>query len=302
LPLENGNINDMQKAIPISPAVEENLIKSLADAENIRKKIRLNYYVIGTVLFLGFLFEAITWMSVAIVIIFIFVLVYTKWFGIPVKTFETAYLQQVIKNTLSAININLQIDYARHLKLSELTACNYFFEFPDYFSGKNLIYGDISGRQARISEIYATWIPKESKQFPVVKSVFNGFVLVSEQENEITYPLFITTDYSRVSAALSADANLKSGKLNEGVFYYSGEQLDAIPAQIIKLATAIFDYTNMNGKHIVGALFPTRTSISIINTPAHHYLKPSINKSVYNNEPIKWYYSDLAFLHSCISK
>lgn len=290
----------MQKAITISPAVEENLIKSLENAENIRKKIRLNYFVIGTVLFVGFLFEAITWMSVAIVIIFIFVLVYTKWFGIPVKTFETAYLQQVIKNTMAVISDNLNVDYARHLKLSELTACNYFLELPDYFSGKNLIYGDISGREVRISEIYATWTPKESKQFPVVKGVFNGFVLVSEQQNEIPYPLFITTDFSRVTLALNSNAHLKNGILCEGVFYYCGEQIEMIPSHIIKLATSFSNYTNRSGKHIAAALFQNKTSIAIINTSVHHYLKPSLLKSVYYKEPITWYYNDLAFLHSCL--
>ena len=53
----------------------EKIYPDLKKAEKIRKQILLNYTIIGTVLFSGMLVEAITWMSIAIVIIILFVLV-----------------------------------------------------------------------------------------------------------------------------------------------------------------------------------------------------------------------------------
>ena len=73
----------------------EKIYPDLKKAEKIRKQILLNYTIIGTVLFSGMLVEAITWMSIAIVIIILFVLVYTRWYGIPVSKYERSYIHAI---------------------------------------------------------------------------------------------------------------------------------------------------------------------------------------------------------------
>lgn len=289
----------MNKPITIAPEIENQLLASLDIAENIRKKILLNYSIIGFVLFAGLIIEAVTWMSIAVVIIILFVLVYTKWYGIPVIKFETTFLQQVTKNTISLIDNNLKVDYGSHLKLSELSATTFFAATPDYFSGKNLIYGDVDGHSLRISEIYGTWHQKDNKQFPAVKGVFNGFVMITETPNIAINQIIITTDTKRVEAARLEDKNLKIGILTSGVFYYGQMELITISEQLSKLAIQFQQYYQENQKHLVAAIHPTTTSIAIMNTAIHHYLKPSVFRTVYDKEAITRYYKDLNFLRSC---
>ena len=53
----------------ITPSTTAQLLAGLNQVESIRKKIRLNYTVIGTVLLIGLIIEAVTWMSIAVAII-----------------------------------------------------------------------------------------------------------------------------------------------------------------------------------------------------------------------------------------
>ena len=74
----------------------------------------------------------------------------------------------------------MQIDYQSHLKLSEITNTGLINATPDYFSGKNLIFGEINHTSIRISEIYCHW--KNTTHVRTdAKHVFNG--LVAKVEN-----------------------------------------------------------------------------------------------------------------------
>jgi len=299
LQLENDNFNYMHKTIAISPNTENQLLASLVTAESIRKKILLNYSIIGFVLFAGLIIEAVTWMSIAVVIIILFVLVYTKWYGIPVIKFETSFLHQVTKNALSIVDDKLKVDYGSHLKLSELNATPLFAATPDYFSGKNLIFGDVNGHSLRLSEIYATWHQKDDKQFPAVKGVFNGFVMIANTINNAENTIIVTTDLKRVEAAIALDKNLKTGIITPGVIYYCATQLPLIPKQINLLAEQFKQYYIENEKHIVATIHPKSTCIAIMNNAIHHYLKPSVFRTVYDKQAIARYYQDLNFLRKC---
>ena len=134
----------------------EKIYPDLKKAEKIRKQILLNYTIIGTVLFSGMLVEAITWMSIAIVIIILFVLVYTRWYGIPVSKYEKSYIHAITANIIEFIHPGLKVDHSSHLKLAELKNAHIITGEPEYFAGKNLIYGNINGTDIRISEITAT--------------------------------------------------------------------------------------------------------------------------------------------------
>ncbi len=98
----------------------EHILCHLYEAEELRKRIILNYAVIGSVLFTGFVIEAVTWMSLAIVIIVLFVMVYIKWFGIPVSRFEQLHCNAIIVNTIKYISAGLQFDSQSHLKLKNI--------------------------------------------------------------------------------------------------------------------------------------------------------------------------------------
>ncbi|HMX05188.1 MAG TPA: hypothetical protein PK511_13320 [Chitinophagales bacterium] len=220
-------------AATISSPLNDMFSADLRHAESIRKKIVLNYSIIGSVLFIGLIIEAVTWMSIAILIIALFVLVYTRWYGIPVPVFEQAYVDAVTRHIISPWH-GLQIDYQSHLKVSELIAGGFIKEAPDYFSGRNLIHGQAGDTYLRISEVYMRSKDKSIFTQTSGEGQLKALVMVADlssdeekQENPRTYVInndALNTLSNQISADLhsSVFAEVRNGKLYAAIIHHAG--------------------------------------------------------------------------------
>lgn len=280
----------------ITPSTTAQLLAGLNQVESIRKKIRLNYTVIGTVLLIGLIIEAVTWMSIAVAIIILFVLVYTNWYGIPVSKFEKSFIETITKNTVGLIHPALQIDYQSHLKLSEITNTGLINATPDYFSGKNLIFGEINHTSIRISEIYCHW--KNTTHVRTdAKHVFNGLVAKVENAGFNFEDLAISTNKQDLIIALQQQPELQHGNWQNKVYYWS-KLLDENSIQLTKaFAQQLADFDSK--KHIKLGASGNTLMIAIIHPSGFNYFNPSIFKTVFDSKAMETYYSDLQFLFSC---
>ncbi|MFT7588074.1 MAG: hypothetical protein ACI959_000280 [Limisphaerales bacterium] len=59
--------------------------------DKVRRRIMINYLIIGFVIFAAFIFEALTWMLIGIIVVITFVFLYIKWFWIDREKFERQY-------------------------------------------------------------------------------------------------------------------------------------------------------------------------------------------------------------------
>ena len=285
----------------ITPSKTAQLIAGLNQVESIRKKIRLNYTVIGTVLLIGLIIEAVTWMSIAVAIIILFVLVYTNWYGIPVSKFEKSFIETITKNTVGLIHSALQIDYQSHLKLSEITGTKLIPTTPDYFSGKNLIYGDINTTSVRISEIYCHW-KNTAHVRSDAKHIFNGLVAKAENNAYNFEDMEMSTNEQDLTQALKAQPNLQNGNWQNKVFYWAKSLNDKNIQFANQHAQQLSNFTTQTHKQVKMGVSSNTMMIAIINPDGFNYFNPSIFKTVFDTKALETYYSDLQFLINCVTE
>ncbi|MFN3940381.1 MAG: hypothetical protein ACK4IY_07320 [Chitinophagales bacterium] len=82
----------------------------LGKAESLRKQILRNYGVIGTVIFIGFALEAVTWMSIGIALVVVFVLAYSRRFGISKSEFLETFQSTTGRYLATAFDSNKKYD------------------------------------------------------------------------------------------------------------------------------------------------------------------------------------------------
>lgn len=291
----------MKPELNLSTTTQAELFEGLGESEKIRKKILLNYTIIGSVLFIGFLIEAITWMSIAIAFIVLFVLVYTYWYGIPVSRFEKSFLQQITHNTIQLVNPNLQVDFSRHLKASELINLGLIAPNPEYFGGKNILFQDNETSRIRISEIYAKWPPANKYAFPPTQQIFNGFIAIATLNNSFPGTICITTQEAYISATQHANPLLINESFDNGI-YLAGDSLHLQnDSKVAIVKSKILDYHQQYQKHVGCIIIRNQIGLIVLNGSEHHYFSPSVFKTVYNKENVNAYYIDLRFLNDTIS-
>lgn len=275
----------------------ERIYPDLKGAESIRKNIVLNYSIIGAVVFGGMLVEAITWMSIAIVFIILFVLVYTRWYGIPVSRYEKAYIEAITSNIIHYIHPDLKIDNSSHLKLQELKNANIITLNPEYFAGKNLIYGNIDDEPVRISEISATTKYTKENGVENIFEYFNGIILVADLKPEINGNVLILSNNTLVKQYADFGQWIKLEKRDNNEFVVYGTDDNAVIKYADnKILNTLKNFHERSGRDIIYSVYEEGICLGILQNPKFSYLNPSVFKSAYNKKEIENYYNDLNFL------
>lgn len=267
-----------------TPSYPTSFKNDLYDAERIRKKILLNYSIVGSVLFIGLINEAVTWMSIALLVIAVFVLVYTYWFGIPVSTFENMYLHAVTNHTLQK-NAGLEVDYGAHLRASELQHNKWLLQDPDYFGGKHLLYGRVQGVDMRISEVY--YRVKPTLGLCDQTGVFNGIVVCAPVQAATQQPWIMTT--------------------RDGLYHQTSTDIPVLSAQSVinnpqftqdvqQVASSLHQFSTEHQVPAVCSYVDGQFSVAFLLPTGFHYFRPSITSSVFNMQPVERYDRDLQFL------
>ncbi len=275
----------------------EKIYPDLKKAEKIRKQILLNYTIIGTVLFSGMLVEAITWMSIAIVIIILFVLVYTRWYGIPVSKYEKSYIHAITANIIEFIHPGLKVDHSSHLKLAELKNAHIITGEPEYFAGKNLIYGNINGTDIRISEITATSKYKKENGIEHTYEYFNGIVIVADAKPEINGNLIICSGNELLKNYLPLIKDIKiDNSEQEDLTIFSDDDKAAKKYATPQLLNVLREYHLHTDNNVMFSVYETGFSLAILHSRKFTYLDPSVFSTAYNKKVVEMYYRDLRFL------
>ncbi len=269
----------------------------LREAESIRKNILLNYGIIGTVIFGGMLVEAITWMSVAIFFIILFVLVYTRWYGIPVSKYETAYIRAITSNIINYIHPDFKIDNSSHLKLKELKTANIISLNPEYFAGKNLIYGLIGDDELRISEISATTKYTKENGVESTFEYFNGIVLVANTNTHISGNVLILSNNTLIKQYADFGQWINMDKKDEDEFIiYCTNDAAATKYANESIMLTLKNFHQRTGRDIIYSVYEEGISLGILQNRNFSYLNPSVFKTAFNKKEIENYFNDLNFL------
>ncbi len=275
---------------------KEHILPDLKKAENIRKQILLNYTIIGTVLFTGMLVEAITWMSIAIVVIILFVLVYTRWYGIPLSKFEKAFIRAISYNTIKFISPELYIDNSSHLKLTDLQNANFITGTPEYFEGKDLIFGTVNGNTLRLSEISSTSKYTKANGVEYTHEYFNGLVCVADCETGIKGNLIICSDNELLKNYSLFNKNIQLTGNNSELTIYNDDNNSLHKFASPELIDALKEFYQSTGRNIIFSVHEKGISLAVINPRGFTYFDPSPFRSAMNKKVAEMYFRDMVFL------
>lgn len=291
------NRNHMSSSInEFDQLYNDKILPALKNAERIRKKIFTNYAIIGTVVFIGLAIEAVTWMSLALVVVILFVLFYTRWYGIPTTEYDKAYINAITWNTINYLAPALVIDNSSHLKLSELQNTLLITGQPEYFSGKNLIHGNIDSNEIKISEIYSRSKIKKPDGSESVFEYFNGLVLVSNiRGNGNT---LICTDNALYENYADFGAMIRMKENAEGITVVSDRDESATEAPL----RSIKNYFNVYRKNVMYSSSESGTALAVINPKGFSYFEPSVLRSAINKKTAETYFRDMQFLIKTITE
>ncbi len=276
------------------------ILPQLKEAEKIRKKILLNYSIVGFVLFVGLSVEAVTWMSIALVIVILFVLFYTRWYGIPVSRYEDAYVHAITLNTIQQLAPGLILDNSSHLKLSDLRKTYLLNSEQDYFSGKNLIHGNAGGQEIRLSEIYSSSkIRKEDSMSPRHEA-FNALVIVSDKKLNTGEVRMICTS-KEIAERLKNQLGLEEKTIADGLIVLQSISLHSAEETNQNIYPEIKKYHALSKKHVLFTQGENGTSVAILNERGFTYLAPTVLRTALNKKAAELYFRDMQFLINAIS-
>ncbi|MBK7109315.1 MAG: DUF3137 domain-containing protein [Chitinophagales bacterium] len=278
------------------------LIPALYKTETLRKRIIFNYIIFGIVFLAGFALEAITWMSIGIAIVVIFVLAYTSRFGVSVSDFTNSYQSTVAQTISRDIIPNATYNYDGYHKLRLLNDAYLISGFPAQYGGMHLLTFIEYDIQCAISEIQSHTEQKNKQGFNAQLKVFNGLVGLADLHINLNDPIIIITNKLLNSAIKENSEFINVFENKDGLFIYNADQF--ILEKIIspEVLLIIKNYTELHRKDIFISIYKSGICIAV---HASNYLQPSIIRTTYNLKPPEQYYYDLDFiyntLHLCCS-
>ncbi len=273
------------------------ILPDLRSAENVRKKIILNYSIIGAVAFAGFIVEAMTWMLIGVAAIILFIILYTRWYSIPVSRFEKLYTDAISSHLVTFISDALQIDRNSHISLSELQQAMIISGTPKNFGGQYLIHGEIQGVPLRISEINSETKMIGDSGEENLHQYFNGLVAIASIPIKIDDAILISSgnQIEKNLSALTGKIKISGTTGNELIVHMSDEQRfrQYIPTGLTDMLQRYVESTKNN---IIFSIYPEGISLAISHPKGFHYLEPSVFKSAYTKHAAEIYYRDLEFV------
>lgn len=278
------------------------LIPALYNTETLRKRIIFNYTIIGIVFLVGFALEAVTWMSIGIAIVVIFVLAYTSRFGVSVSDFTNSYQSTVAKTIARDIIPNAVYNFDGYHKLRLLNDAYLINGFPAQYGGMHLLTYSEYDIKCAISEIQSHTEKKNEQGFNAQLKVFNGMVGLAELQINLKAPIIIISN-KLLHSSIEENSEFRNVFENkDGLSIYNADQI--ILEKIIspEVWLTLKNYSELYRKDIFISIYKTGICIAV---HAPKYLHVSIMKTAYNLKPTEQYYNDLDFiyntLHLCCS-
>ena len=276
---------------------ENKILPGLRAAESVRRKIILNYTIIGTVAFAGFVVEAMTWMLIAITAIILFIILYTRWYSIPVSKFEKIYTEAISSNVVGYISSALQIDRNSHISLSALQQAMIISGTPENFGGQYLIHGNPNGISLQISEINSETKMIGDTGEENMHQYFNGLVAIASMPVNMKGAILISSEnqIEKNLAPLTSKVKI-SGEGENELIMHSADDSGSQQFISAELTNKLQSYIQSTKNNIVFSIYPSGISLAIWQPKGCHYLEPSVFRSAYTKQAAEKYYRDLQFV------
>jgi hypothetical protein len=268
-------------------------VNSLKELDKLRRRIIINYFVIGTVVFAGFIFEAITWMLIGVLIIILFIFFYIRTFGVSNQYFQ----QQFARLTQGRIGTDLlpssSYDPDRYIKLSVLQKACLLASVPTQFQGSNMIEHRLGDDWIQLSEIESGSMLKNDMGMTEKVIHFSGWVGIRQVETGVTEPIILMHEnlvgFSGLQKTVSIQAqkDLIAWYPSEAVFnrYFS-------PSTLVE----VVNYTEQSGNLIFISVFDGGICVAVSPVHKEKYRLANLWNKVENEKEIRKIYEANSFI------
>lgn len=287
----------MQAPLAFSDIFDADFRHKLNKAEKLRKQILINYSVISLVILIGFALEAVTWMSIGIAVVIVFVLAYTHRFGISKSEFIKTYQSIIGRHFAITLNGGINYDYDRYHKLKVLNDAYLISGFPKQYGGKHLssfMYGEIA---CGISEIESHTNKKNANGMHENFQIFNGLVGFAEIKIPISEPCLVMSDNSISENFSLIDFTFQNSIKKEAFTVYNGdnEYLNKLISPSIWLL--LIRYLEKCNKGLFISITKTGFCVAVENPG---FLNVSIFHNVYRKQEIEKFYEAFQFINTIL--
>lgn len=268
-------------------------INSLKELDRLRRRIIINYFVIGTVVFAGFVFEAITWMLIGVLIIILFIFFYIRTFGVSTLYFQQQFARLIQGRIGTDLLPSSTYDPDRYIKLSVLQKACLMADTPTQFQGSNMIEHKLGNDWIQLSEIEASSKVKNEMGMSEHVVHFSGWVGVRLIETGITEPIILMHENLVGFSGLHKTITIQPQKdliawyPNEGLFnrYFS-------PSTLVE----IVNYTEFSGNLIFISVFEDGICVAVSPGKKEKYREGGLWTKVENEKEIQRIYEANSFI------
>lgn len=264
----------------------------LKKAEDQRKQIIINYTIISIVLTLGFVLEAVTWMSIGIAIVVIFVLAYTHSFGISRSEFNSTFQSIAAKLTGNYLIPEMHYDYSSYHKLKNLNEALLVNGNPKQYNGMHMISYREANIAIGISEIECHNNKQDSSTQQ--SNIFKGLAGIANMTIDISDPIVIMTDNLPGDLWKDIDTEMSDPVSKDEFIIYNLDHSKLNKWMSPSTWLLLKKYSEKNQKSLFISIYKTGICVAIESVG---YMQPALLKSVYKKEFTEPFYNDLEFIY-----
>ncbi len=267
--------------------------KELEQIERLRRQIIINYFVIGSVLLAGFIFEAITWMLVGIAFIVLFILFYIRTFGVSTDHFKERFFRQIQGKIGNFLLPNAHFNINRYIKLTALQDAMLLSTNPGQYGGRNLTEDATGEDLIQISEIDAWGNAKDEKGLRIKEHFFKGWAGIRIRKN-CEFPVSIITDQD-LDEIDGKSVRMKDIASSDLLFWTDHQQqFEALftPAILLK----IVQFRETTGAYVYISTSANTVCVAVMPKTHSKYADAGIWNRVENEKEIETIFRQEAFI------
>lgn len=272
----------------------EHLQPKLKELDKIRRKIILNYSVMGVVLISGFLFEAVTWMSLGILFVVIFIFFYTRYYGISFSYFDRRHQAIIVSSVSKFILPEYKYEQGRYIKLKELQNGFILTGFPQQYGGINLIEVHIDELHLMLSEITSYSKNINAHGNKGIQKYFTGLAGVAQFQTSFKGEIIILSESAIQENLGHLEKDIHISAQNDFISYFS------TPKQFFEIITPVIwlklkQYYDATKKNFIITVNQHGVYAGIYSDK-HSYIPAQLFSSVSKKEIAENYFFDAAFI------
>ena len=209
----------------------------------------------------------------------------------------------VIEKIVNFVDSNLKYSKTGYIPRGDFLLSSIFRQYPDRYSGDDLVSGKIGDTAVRFSELHAEYVTRDSKGRTQYHTIFKGLFFIADFNKKFNGLTVVLPDvaerlFGHVGAMLQS---CKKGrgelvKLEDPEFerlfvVYGTDQIEARYILSTSLMERIVDFQKKHNRRLYISFIGNKIFMAV--SYARDLFEPRLFRTILDFEPIRMYFEDL---------